>query len=798
MFRQFTQFYEQRLKGDVPDPYEHRDDWAKLLQCLAFAMMQGPDPQQKPTELSVAIPQDQAERVLTDFLREREPYPAKVAERCLRDLLKHHLIQTNGEQIEFRHQMIQEYYAAEYLLRLLPELSDDQLKQAYLNYLKWTESIALMLALETREEQALHVVKLAIDVDFILGAKLAGAVQLDLQLKSIAILNSLKLLRERKLFLMKRNYSVELPKWLRIQLLEETKSAESFSVLRKFLQDSEPLIRISAARALGRLGDKGAEPQLIELQRDPNHNVRQVAESELWRIESEVVLPQKAFEDMSKLLTLKSKANKNFLKNPDDQIQNGKNQWILDLKGALQSSEAITRRYAVYEIDRQRFSEVVPELLEMTDDPDIEVRRQIAIAIGNLCDSSFAPKLLEMLDDSDINVLVNACEALGKLGNKIATPNLIKILEENPDFWVRRHIVKVLGNLADQRAVPHLITCLHKDESPRVRWQAAIALANLEIYEAVPTLKEGLNNLDSDMRVDAIKALSNFQSLEVQRLALHTLKDLDLDLVVRSFSEDLLIKIGDKRIVPSIIDLILNSNPDVSWSAVKVLRKLDVSLTTKFLPRLRQLLHLNIGEQAFNLSRSIQSSCKFYNYEIWQAAIQKQAQVNLEKQIAKPLPDGLLAKIDQTTQAIHRRTEKMANEPKNDFSNATFNAPVNFGDQPRGDFIGTQNNDSPAPEVQRAIAELQTLLNQLTTQHPTITDEVEALAIIDAEFTEIKQSPSHRFATLRQKLLNPERHAQAIKATLEEMVKHYLEETILGKSIITYLAKMSEKPNHGA
>jgi len=29
VFRQFTQFYEQKLKGDVPDPYEHRDDWSK-------------------------------------------------------------------------------------------------------------------------------------------------------------------------------------------------------------------------------------------------------------------------------------------------------------------------------------------------------------------------------------------------------------------------------------------------------------------------------------------------------------------------------------------------------------------------------------------------------------------------------------------------------------------------------------------------------------------------------------------------------------------------------------------------
>jgi hypothetical protein len=118
VFRQFTQFYEQKLKGDVPDPYEHRDDWSKLLQCLAFAMMQGPDPKQQPKELSIAIPRTKAEQILTEFLQDREPYSAKTAERCLKDLLKHHLIQTNGGQIEFRHQLIQEYYAAEQLLEV--------------------------------------------------------------------------------------------------------------------------------------------------------------------------------------------------------------------------------------------------------------------------------------------------------------------------------------------------------------------------------------------------------------------------------------------------------------------------------------------------------------------------------------------------------------------------------------------------------------------------------------------------------------------------------------------------------
>ncbi len=100
--------------------------------------------------------------------------------------------------------------------------------------------------------------------------------------------------------------------------------------------------------------------------------------------------------------------------------------------------------------------------------------------------------------------------------------------------------------------------------------------------------------------------------------------------------------------------------------------------------------------------------------------------------------------------------------------------------------------------MQSAIADLQTLLTQLQTQHPHVTTETQALAIIDAEFTEIKQSPTNKLATLRKQLLNPERHAQAIKATLGKIAKHYLEESVWANATLTYLDKLSETPDRGA
>jgi hypothetical protein len=108
-----------------------------------------------------------------------------------------------------------------------------------------------------------------------------------------------------------------------------------------------------------------------------------------------------------------------------------------------------------------------------------------------------------------------------------------------------------------------------------------------------------------------------------------------------------------------------------------------------------------------------------------------------------------------------------------------------------------EHNYPNHPETKAAISDIKTLIAQLQTQHPQVTTETQALAIIDVEFTEIQQSKTHKLATLRQQLLNPERHLQATKAALGEIAKHYLEESVWAKTIITYLDKFSEEPNRG-
>ncbi|WP_445223186.1 NACHT domain-containing protein, partial [Calothrix sp. NIES-2100] len=231
VFRQFTQSYERQFRQDIPVTDESRRWWFPLLKHLAFHMSKG----DKLIDLNVAIPRSEAEEVLTQFLQaEKFDRPRDRALEWLQDLLNHHLIQLGANnQIEFRHQLIQEYYTAECLLKQLPNLSDDCLKLEYLNYLKWTEPLVLMLELLDNEVQALRVVKLALEVDWQLGARLACAVKSELQQQTVNLVAEL-----------------EIPLLFKIRLLGLTKSDKAILYLNQFLEDEDSDVRRIAASAL--------------------------------------------------------------------------------------------------------------------------------------------------------------------------------------------------------------------------------------------------------------------------------------------------------------------------------------------------------------------------------------------------------------------------------------------------------------------------------------------------------------------------------------------------------------------
>ena len=166
LFRLFdAKFDEFKGFASAPVSSDFRRFKSEMLQYLAFRMIQG-DPQ-RPTEAWLTIERDRAEEWLEQLLSSRVDAPGQRAKQWLENLLEYHLLQVaaNPRHIEFHHQLFQEYYAAEYLLKQMGWMDDHTLKREYLNYLKWTEMLSLMLALAEDDSFILRVIRLCFQVD---------------------------------------------------------------------------------------------------------------------------------------------------------------------------------------------------------------------------------------------------------------------------------------------------------------------------------------------------------------------------------------------------------------------------------------------------------------------------------------------------------------------------------------------------------------------------------------------------------------------------------------------------------
>jgi predicted NACHT family NTPase len=262
LFELFDRKYKRHKEG-VAISADSRRFQSDMLQYLAFTMLQGDA--QKPTEAWLTLPRDRAEGIIEAWLKQRgETNPASKAKEWLEDLVEHHLLQVaaDPQQIEFHHQLFQEYYAARHLRSMLqekhPDLVDDErLKHFYLNYLKWTEPLGLLLGLLDDEAQALRLVGLGLEVDWFLGARLAGDVKQGFQEQTVGLVN--RLIEQKNL-----------SNLLKLYLWEKTRSSVVIPNLLKLLEDEDFEFRWKVIDTISQLGDRADINALLPFIEDPD------------------------------------------------------------------------------------------------------------------------------------------------------------------------------------------------------------------------------------------------------------------------------------------------------------------------------------------------------------------------------------------------------------------------------------------------------------------------------------------------------------------------------------------------
>jgi HEAT repeat protein len=602
-FRDFAQIYDTKLKEkNVPTSENSQTVWSKILQHLAFEMMQG----NSPTELSLRITKEKAKTLIQQ--RFNKSYDQ--ASLWLDDLLRYHLIQEfSSNQIEFRHQLIQEYYAAEYLLHQLNSLDPDLLKRDYLNYLKWTETMSLMLGLLDDQEQTVQIVETALDIDLMLGARLSGSVQEKFQDKTVnlVIRHEIPLSVKIKLLELTRS-DVAVP-----TLLGELKkghksifsSKAAFSLwvigspaateeLLEILDHSDDIAREGAFFALGKINSDEVVSRSIKLLSDESINIQKAAAIALGNIGNPKSVPVLIQALESPLLEVCAEAAKALGKLGDESAFEPLFQIILRDPSACDSKALLCQHYAAQALGIINANLAFERLIEVLRSKDYNLCKRAAMAIEHLESEKIIQQLLSLINDRyDLNcsyISWTAASALEKIGNKTVIPGLLESLK-NQSSEVRRSAAYALEKLGDDTAIPVLIEAL-EDEDFSVRKHVAFALGELSHEAAIPELIRILNKHNiyqykqPDERMSA-KFLGNIGSKDAIPTLLQVLKNSSSNSILYCYTAGALAKLDEKEAIPYLFAALENND---SWGCTQVIDCLSCINSQEVVARLCEFL----------------------------------------------------------------------------------------------------------------------------------------------------------------------------------------------------------------
>ncbi|MBD2464476.1 HEAT repeat domain-containing protein [Oscillatoria sp. FACHB-1407] len=510
--REFTKRYERNCKAGKVITVA-RD----LLKHLAFEMMHS----EKPTDFRLVISEEDAIEVFRQFLeREQTLEPKQKAREYLENLLNHHLLQKKGKnQIGFCHQLLQEYYAAERLLEMLqqkhPDLVDDKrFQHYYLNYLKWTEAIALMLGLaDVTKSQAKQLIELALATDLMLGARLVREINIGSQPDAIAdVMYKLA------------SIAPEEPIWLKLKILQKIGTKAVINYLIPLLDYPDDYISRHAYLTLMLIDSKVIPEQCrfirdLRKYQDILKSVTETSETG----EVPILHPQTVEELVLELLKAMEDLDFGACCIAVEASEKVGSETIISALLAVLSpskSHSYNRqqvehlcRLAAYYLRMLSLKENVAkvldenhlqELVQVLEHSDVWIRWRVAFTLWNVASKQVIPLLLPKLNHKILDVSFSAALVLGKFGCQEAVSGLIQIMDyenlnKHPDPWEISYVAAyALGQVETNKAakfLPELISLISKPLGENAfRAIAAIqsrcGFYNYEIYRQTQEMRE--------------------------------------------------------------------------------------------------------------------------------------------------------------------------------------------------------------------------------------------------------------------------------------------------------------------
>ena len=225
---------------------------------------------------------------------------------------------------------------------------------------------------------------------------------------------------------------------------------------------------------------------------------------------------------------------------------------------AIKTSDMVTRQLASAGIVKTADSTIVPKLVDMLKEEDVNIRRAVVDILNGLKDPRTAAALIRALKDGDWWVREIATDALSSLGggnvshmimgllkdtdeyvrrsavefycrvrDESVYGALVELLDDN-DWWVREKAITALGLIGDSRAIPHIARHVHDRE---VKWAIPRALKSMDSPEALKPLSIMLHDEQRQIRLEALAAISALDGEDAVKMIKSAVEDKDQEVV---------------------------------------------------------------------------------------------------------------------------------------------------------------------------------------------------------------------------------------------------------------------------
>jgi HEAT repeat protein/V8-like Glu-specific endopeptidase len=375
------------------------------------------------------------------------------------------------------------------------------------------------------------------------------------------------------------------------------------SALLVALKDEKYEVRIAAIQSLEQIGHANPQaviPALLEVRKDEKYEVCIAARKSLEQIGH--ANPQAAIPALLEAL-----------KDEDEGVRRQAAD-VLGLVGHANSQA------------------VIPALLEALKNKREFVRNGVKEALGQLVQADpqvVIPALLETLKDEDGGVRHDAAEVLGLVGHgdsQAVIPALLEALEDKAQ-WVRMAATEALGRVghADPKAVIPALIEAFKNEKALVRFTVTAALGRVgpaDPQTIIPALLEALKDENEGVRHDAAEVLGLVGHGDSQAVIPALLEALeDKAQWVRKAATEALGRVGHadpKAVIPALIEWLKDEDWSVRHVAIKALGQVGQADPNAVIPTLLEaaLKHDITAKQAlqkFDLSFYLKSQPNILN-----------------------------------------------------------------------------------------------------------------------------------------------------------------------------------------